>query len=121
MVVPDGGTYSLARPVGLCNSAMKVIGKGTLHVLATGNDAALAGAAHALFAELSAARWSDIAGAARTYPKAEFNGVRITIPLPSDHCAVIVANFPAGVVLVEFAGPRGQVLRRGVLKGKKSL
>lgn len=121
MVVPDGGTYFLARPVRLCNSAMKVIGKGTLHVLATGNDAALAGAAHALFAELSAARWFDLDGAARTYPKAEFNGERITIALPSDHCAVIVANFPAGVVLVEFAGPRGQVPRRRALKGKKSL
>lgn len=100
---------------------MKVIGKGTLHVLATGNDAALAGAARALFAELSAARWSDAACAARTYPLAEFNGGRMVIALPSDHCAVIVANFLAGVVLVEFAGQRGKIPPHRAPKGKKSL
>jgi hypothetical protein len=84
---------------------MKLMGIGKLHALATSGDRALAGAAASLRAELSSAEWADAEDAADTYPNARFNGHRIKISLPADHCAVISVNYRAAVALVEFAGP----------------
>lgn len=83
---------------------MRLMGTGKLHTLATSGDRALAGAVAALRAELAAAEWADADDAAETYPNARFRGHRIEIALPAGHCAVVAVNYPAMVVLVEFAG-----------------
>ncbi len=85
---------------------MRLMGVGKLHALARSEDRALAGAASALWAELSAARWKDAGSAHKAFPLAVFHAHCIEIGLDADHCVVVAVNFEAQALLVEFAGAR---------------
>lgn len=98
---------------------MKLLGLGKLHVLATGENRVLAGAAQSLRAELNAADWADAGDAAKTFPLAQGDANRFSIDLPDDHCAVLVVNYSSQIVLVEFAGPRHASTARKQLKQRK--
>jgi hypothetical protein len=63
-----------------------------------------AGAAAALYAELEAAVWKCAEDVAIQYPNAVIDGRSIRIPLDEAHSVDLVANYDAGVILIEFAG-----------------
>lgn len=86
---------------------MRLIGRQRLCVLATSNNARIAGAISALSRELECADWSQPADALASFPKAELIGCRLRIALQDDYLVIIAVNCPAGILLVEFAGRTG--------------
>jgi hypothetical protein len=97
----------LASLVRLCEDAMRLMGIGKLHALATSGDGAVARAAALLRAELASFEWNSSEEAAGDYPNARIVRHRIEIHLPDDHCAVVAVNYHAGIALVEYAGQCG--------------
>lgn len=89
---------------GYASDAMRLMGIGKLHALATSGNGAVARAASLLRSELATFEWSTADEAASDYPTARIVRHRLEIRLPDDHCAVLAVNYRAHIALVEFAG-----------------
>lgn len=85
---------------------MRLMGTGKLHALAVSGDGAAARAAAMLRFELASFNWNGPEEVVDDYPTARIVGHRIQIDLPEENCVVLGVNYCAGIVLVEFAGPR---------------
>jgi hypothetical protein len=99
--------------------SMKLMGVAKLLELIQDCDGPRAGAVAALSAELKSADWSDRSDAANDYPSAIIHGRRLQIAIDDRHCVVVVVNYEAGVILIEFAGPVEKLAKAGRLKGRK--
>lgn len=82
---------------------MKLMGMPILRLIVT-SGVGEAGAAAALYAELEAAVWKCADDVAVQYPNAVIDGGSIRIPIGEAHCVDLIANYDAGVILIESAG-----------------
>jgi hypothetical protein len=104
VLVPICGTIFVVCAAEVCD-AMKLMGASMLSKLAATAEAELPrGAVAALCAELEAASWSAPSDVHEWYPAAAIDGDVITIPLGYGHCVCLIANYKAGMVVIEYAG-----------------
>jgi hypothetical protein len=101
--------------------SMKLMGTAKLGDLATSGTDGISGAVAALYAELAAATWATPADVISFYPNAVVDADFIRVPLGERYCVDLIANYHAGMILIDFAGPVEKASSIRQLKKRKAV